>query len=73
MGKGDTPRPVDKKVYDDNFERAFGKRKIKVWEDAPGREPEAGPDDRQADGVVENPGSQTDPSDHEAVEGEEEV
>lgn len=26
-GKGDTPRPVNKKKYDINYERAFGRRK----------------------------------------------
>lgn len=25
-GKGDSPRPVNKKRYDENFERIFGKR-----------------------------------------------
>lgn len=27
MGKGDRPRPVDKKKYDRNYERIFGKKK----------------------------------------------
>lgn len=26
-GKGDTPRPVDKKKFDENFDRIFGKKK----------------------------------------------
>jgi len=26
-GKGDTPRPVDKKKYDEGYERVFGKKK----------------------------------------------
>lgn len=29
MGKGSRPRPVDKKIYDANFERAFRKKKHK--------------------------------------------
>jgi len=28
-GKGDSYRPVDKKRYDKNYERIFGKRKVK--------------------------------------------
>ncbi len=28
-GKGDTPRPVDKKKYDENYDRIFGKKKVK--------------------------------------------
>jgi len=26
-GKGDTPKPVDKKKFDENFDRIFGKKK----------------------------------------------
>lgn len=26
-GKGDNPRPVDQKKYDENFDRIFGKKK----------------------------------------------
>lgn len=35
MGKGDTPRPVNKKRYDTNYDRVFGKRTIKTWTEAP--------------------------------------
>ena len=28
-GKGDKPRPVNKKVYDENYERIFGKKRRK--------------------------------------------
>lgn len=31
MGKGDRPRPVDKKKYDENFEAMFGKKELKRW------------------------------------------
>ena len=27
MSKGSTPRPVDKKKYDENYDRIFGKKK----------------------------------------------
>ena len=27
-GKGDKPRPVDKKVYDKNYKKIFGKKKV---------------------------------------------
>ena len=30
-GKGDTYRPGNTKLYDKNFDRIFGKRKIKTW------------------------------------------
>lgn len=71
MGKGDTPRPVDKKKYDANYRRVFGDKPLNVWRDAPGREPEAGQSDRQSDGVPEVPGGQVDSDNQEPVEGKE--
>ena len=73
MGKGDTPRPVDKEKYDDNYKRVFGEKPLNVWEDAPGREPEAGQGDRPPDGVSEEAGGQVGSDNHEAVEGKGEV
>jgi hypothetical protein len=37
MGKGDTRRPssISKEEYDANYEAAFGKKELRVWEDAP--------------------------------------
>ncbi len=35
MSKGDTPRPQNKEKYDAEFERVFGERPLKLWEDAP--------------------------------------
>jgi len=29
-GKGDTYRPVDKKQYDENYEKIFGKKKLNI-------------------------------------------
>lgn len=29
MSKGDTPRPVDKKKFDENFDKIFNKKKDK--------------------------------------------
>ena len=31
-GKGDTPRPVDKRKYDETYERIFGKKPLKLIE-----------------------------------------
>jgi hypothetical protein len=70
MGKGDTPRPVDKEKYDDNYRRVFGDKPLNVWKDAPGREPEAGQGDRQSNGEQdEGCGGPSCASDHEPVEG----
>lgn len=33
MGKGSQPRPVDKKKFDENYDRIFGKKKEKPTED----------------------------------------
>jgi hypothetical protein len=30
-GKGDNPRPVNKHRYDDNYEKVFGKKKIRLY------------------------------------------
>lgn len=32
-GKGDKPRPLDKKRYDENYERIFGKKKLNIMEE----------------------------------------
>ena len=71
MGKGDSPRPVDKKKYDANYERIFGEQYYNQWKDAPGCEPETGPSDRSSDEVNEVPRGQDSSDDHESVEGEE--
>ncbi len=63
MGKGDTPRQVNKEKYDANFERVFGKREIKTWN------PEG---DRPASGqdacLSEEPNGRTDPEAKDLVE-----
>jgi len=73
MGKGDTPRPVDKEKYDASYKRVFGEKPLNIWEDAPGREPEDRPDDRPASGVQETTGGRADPETDEPMEGEGEV
>jgi hypothetical protein len=73
MGKGDTPRPVDKEKYDANYKRVFGEKPLNVWKDAPGCEPETGQGDRQPDVVPEESGGQVDQDNSEALEGEETV
>lgn len=71
MGKGDTPRPVNKKVYDAEYERIFGKRKFKTWDDAPRFGEDDQPHGGQAAGVPEESGSQPDSETPGALEGEE--
>lgn len=71
MGKGDTPRPVDKEKYDESYKRVFGEKPLNVWRDAPGREPEIGQGDRQLPGEPEVPGGQVDQDNPKTLEGEE--
>lgn len=69
MGQGDSPRPEDKKRYDLNYERVFGRKEVKVWEDAPrfteGGEPIGGPTDE----VIQGAGEQSDSEAPQQVEG----
>lgn len=61
MGKGDTPRPVDKGKYDVNYERVFGKRPIKTWTDPP-RLAEGGGTGSESDNELpKKPDGQPDP------------
>lgn len=70
MGKGDSPRPMNKKVYDANYERAFGKHKIKVWENAPKITEGSGDDGRQGDELFEGKGTTNDTQAPKIVDAE---
>ncbi len=70
MSKGDTPRPVNKKKYDANYERVFGKRAIKTWTDAPGVGKRTGADSGSDNKLPEASGRQSDPKTTEIMEGE---
>lgn len=35
MGKGDTPRPMDKEKFDSNYDRVFGNKPFKTWRNSP--------------------------------------
>jgi len=67
MGKGDTPRPMNKGKYDEGYERVFGKRAPKVWENPPrfgeGDRPVGGPNT----GGDEGAGGHHDPETQRAV------
>lgn len=67
MSKGDTPRPVDKEKYDDNYRRVFGDKPLKLWRDAPGREPEDQPSSQPVDRGQEVTGGRAGPKTHETV------
>lgn len=69
MSKGDTPRPMDKEKYDAGFERTFGERPLKTWEDAPRVGGGSGPDGGSGDELPKEPDGQTDPPAPEVVEG----
>ncbi len=69
MSKGDNPRPVNKKVYDENFLRVFGPKKLNVWEDPPRVGDDDQPDGGQAAEVFEEPGGRADPKVAGIVEG----
>lgn len=47
MSKGSRPRPCNKKKFDAEYERVFGKQKLNVWTDAPPKEEQ--PDEIQGD------------------------
>jgi len=73
MGKGDTPRPVDKAKYDENYERVFGPRPIKTWTDAPRCGEEDRGDSEQTDGVPEGSRGSDHPSTSITMGGEGQV
>ena len=70
MGKGDTPRPTNKRRYDEGFNRVFGPKKLNVWEDPPRVGDDDQPDGGQAVKVPEESGGRADPETTGDVEAE---
>lgn len=71
MGKGDSPRRVNKEAYDEGYERVFGTRSIKRWEDAPTFGGGRGDSGGQVDGLPPGADAEDDPETSSSMEGKE--